>query len=89
VAGASVGELAEACERFIGEAFVRAHPALAWAVGRNDTAPQGQPAVTGFRHAMEMPVLLVAENLIAGSVSGDHPEGHIATAVAQWVSSVP
>jgi hypothetical protein len=74
---------------YLGESFVRAHPQLSWAVGRKDTAPQGQPVVTGFMYNMEMPVLLVAENLVARANSHDAPAGDAARAVSVWESKVP
>lgn len=74
---------------YLGESFVRAFPRLTWAVGREETAPQGQPVVSGFSHEMEMPVLLVAENLIGRAIAEKTPRTDAARAVAVWESKVP
>jgi hypothetical protein len=58
---------------YLRESFARTCSKLAWSVGRKDTAPQGQPVITGFIHRMEMPVLLVAENLVVRATSDDAP----------------
>jgi hypothetical protein len=73
---------------YLGESFTRSYPSLTWAVGRRDTAPQQQPVVSGFQHTMEMPVLLVAENMLRRSHS-DGPDGPgIVVAVRSWSSKV-
>jgi hypothetical protein len=74
---------------YLGESFARTYPQLSWGVGRKDTAPQGQPVITRFLHGMEMPVLLVAENLVARAASGESPAGDAARAVSVWESKVP
>jgi hypothetical protein len=74
---------------YFGESFVRAYPALVWAVGRADTAPQGQPVVTGFEYDMELPALLVAENLIARKIRGDNSTLDARRAVSVWQSRAP
>jgi hypothetical protein len=71
---------------YLGESFVRSHPHLTWAVGRVDTAPQGQPVVTGFAHSMELPVLLVTENLFARLVTDGPSAAGVALAVETWAS---
>lgn len=73
---------------YLGEAFRVSHPGLSWAVGRAETAPQGQPVVTGFKFAMEMPVLLVSENLFARVLAGE-PAGPVVSAViAAWNAKI-
>jgi hypothetical protein len=74
---------------YLGEAFVRAYPQLRWAVGQPDTAPQGQPVVTGFSSTLELPALLVTENIIARVIAGGEPDGGAEKAVAYWTASVP
>jgi hypothetical protein len=74
---------------YLGEAFVRAYAQLRWAVGQPDTAPQGQPVVTGFSSTLELPALLVIENIIARVIAGGEPDGGAEKAVAYWTASVP
>jgi hypothetical protein len=45
--------------------------------------------VKSLAQEMEMPVLLVTQDLIARSVSGDAPVGDAARAVSAWTSKVP
>ena len=69
---------------YLGEAFRLAHPRLSWAVGRAETAPQGQPVVTGFKYSMEMPVLLVSTNMFARRL-GDWPASPgVPEMIATW-----
>jgi hypothetical protein len=81
--------LLAAAAYYLGEAFVRTYPVLRWSVGSRNTAPQGQPVVTGFEHEMEMPVLLVAENLVARSLTDDGPPTDSAQAMASWERKIP
>jgi hypothetical protein len=69
---------------YLGESFTRSLDHLRWAVGREGTAPQGQPVVTGFRYEMEMPVLLVAENTIARGLREPSERSATTTAVESW-----
>jgi hypothetical protein len=73
---------------YLGEAFRVSYRCLSWAVGRAETAPQGQPVVTGFRFSMEMPVLVVSENLFARALAGE-PAGPVVSAViAAWEAKI-
>jgi hypothetical protein len=72
---------------YLGESFVRAYPRLRWAVGRSNTAEQGQPVVTGFDHGMELAVLLVAENTLAREIAEPSDVPAI-TAVTSWSNLV-
>ena len=74
---------------YLGQAFVDADPQLRWAVGRADTAPQGQPVVSGFAHELELPALLVAENIIRDALSGGEVGGRATNAVDYWKASIP
>lgn len=73
---------------YLGESFVRSQPRLTWAVGRVDTAPQGQPVVAGFAYSMELAVLLVTENLFARLVTDGPSVAGVAQAVETWASKV-
>jgi hypothetical protein len=66
---------------YFGEAFQRSFPSLSWAVGRADRAEQGQPVVTGFSSDSDLPVLVVAENLV---LEYERDPSRVATAVRTW-----
>ena len=70
---------------YFGEAFQRHFPSLSWAVGRADRAEEGQPVVTGFSSDADLPVLVVAENLVFEH-QGD--QSRVATAIATWQRAV-
>jgi len=73
---------------YLGETFRVSHPGLSWAVGGTETAPQGQPVVTGFKFSMEMPVLLMSENLFARTLAGE-PAGPVVSAViVAWEAKI-
>jgi hypothetical protein len=74
---------------YLGESFVRENPALSWAVGAPRTAPQGQPVVKGFDFEMELPVLMVAEVLVARVVRQHSPDGGAGKAIDSWLSKLP
>jgi len=51
------------CAYYMGESFARASPILKWGIGNRDFAEQNQPVITGFRQDIEMPPILVTENI--------------------------
>ena len=72
---------------YLGESFVRTFPDLTWALGRADRAEANQPVVTGFVTGVDLPPLMVAENLLLDSKSDDFPR-IVATAVSAWTEAV-
>jgi len=56
---------------YMGECFVRNFADLLWSVGDVDTALKNIPVVSGFRGGLEMPPMLVAENLFRRMLKGD------------------
>jgi hypothetical protein len=66
---------------YFGEAFQHSFPSLAWAVGRADRAEEGQPVVTGFSSDTDLPVLVVAENLV---FEYERDPSRVTTAIASW-----
>jgi hypothetical protein len=66
---------------YFGAAFRRSFPSLSWSVGRADRAEAGQPVVTGFSSDVDLPVLVVAENLV---LEYEDDPSRVATAVASW-----
>jgi hypothetical protein len=73
---------------YLGEAFRVSHPGLSWAVGNTETAEQGQPVITGFRFSMELPVLLVSENLFARALTSDPMGPDVRAVVAFWEGKI-
>jgi hypothetical protein len=50
---------------YLGESFVRSHGSLRWGTGDIEIAHANMPVVTGFENGMEMPPVIVADNLLA------------------------
>jgi hypothetical protein len=73
---------------YLGEAIQASRPGLSWAVGRAKTAPQGQPVVTGFRFSMELPALLVSENLFARALAAEPVAPRVSAVVATWEEKI-
>ena len=73
---------------YLGEPFRVSHPGLSWAVGNTETAEQGQPVITGFRFSMELPVLLVSENLFARALTSDPMGPDVRAVVAFWEGKI-
>jgi hypothetical protein len=73
---------------YLGEAFRASHPGLSWAVGRAETAPQGQPVVTGFKFSMEMPVLPVSENLFARALAVEPAGPDVSAVISAWEAKI-
>ena len=73
---------------YLGESFAQSFTHLRWAVGRRETAPQGQPVITGFKHGMELPVLLVVENTIARDIAEPSDTRSTAEATTSWLTSI-
>lgn len=72
---------------YFGESFVHQFEPLEWGIGNVNFAQQNQPVVTGFRGGMELPVVMVTENLVRGLSSGE-PPSVAAKAVETWASFV-
>jgi hypothetical protein len=71
---------------YLGETFVRQRPQqLRWAGGDRETITENQPVVAGFTRRMELPVILVVENLFRRA--GD--EESVPHLVSAWTERVP
>lgn len=68
---------------YLGEAFVGEFSKLKWSVGREGRAEVRQPVVTGFRTDVDLPVLVVAENLLLR-----HEEQRADASVRTWAAVV-
>ena len=73
---------------YLGESFVRSHR-LRWGTGDIRTAEANMPVVTGFQHEMEMPPIIVADNLLATLSSGPDWTREIKECLEAWNSMAP
>jgi hypothetical protein len=48
---------------FLGESFAKDYPELHWGRGNRETALQNMPVISGFKGNIEMPPIMVTENL--------------------------
>lgn len=69
---------------YYGEAFVRYSPALSWRIGRRDTALKNMPVVDGFRHKLQLPPILIAENLFIDILNGSKGLDAVGQTVEAW-----
>ena len=77
------------CGYFLGQFFVAEFPSLRWTTGDTETALGNMPVVAGFSHDLELPPLLVMENLFGRIVRDPEKLGDIDTAISKWQESVP
>lgn len=73
---------------YMGECFVRNFADLLWSIGDADTALKNIPVVSGSRGGLEMPPMLVAENLFRRMLKGDTDGNAIDVAFRRWVADV-
>lgn len=73
---------------YLGESFVRSHPKLHWRVGRPKTADQNAPVVAGFRKRMELPALLVAENIVLRALRDPSDKGRARDVIEVWKEKI-
>lgn len=69
---------------YYGETFVHYSPTLSWGVGRGDTALKNMPVVDGFSHRLQLPPILIAENLFIDILSGSKGLEAVGQTVATW-----
>lgn len=73
---------------YYGEAFVRYSSTLSWGVGRGDTALKNMPVVDGFSHNLQLPPILIAENLFTDILSGSKGLEAVGQTVETWHGKV-
>jgi hypothetical protein len=73
---------------YLGEAFARNYVHLRWDIGHADFAHQQQPAVVGFRNSMELPVLLVTENLFLNALDSANMSNEFDRVINAWIKRV-
>jgi hypothetical protein len=69
---------------YYGEAFVRYSSTLSWGIGRRDTALKNMPVVTGFSHKLQLPAILIAENLFIDILNDSKGPDAIGQTVEAW-----
>jgi hypothetical protein len=72
---------------YLGQSFVSSHESLEWGLGRKDLLEFQQPVVTGFRTDVDLPALVVAENLFL-DVTDAGFEDRVRTVVGTWSKAV-
>jgi hypothetical protein len=73
---------------FLGASFVTEYPQLKWSTGNRETALQNMPVISGFRSSVEMPPMLVAENLLSRIVGKGASIPIVDTAIGCWVAKI-
>jgi hypothetical protein len=73
---------------FWGASFVKEYPQLSWKVGDDETALQNMPVVEGFCKNVEMPPMLIAENLLRRIHGRNAPVEIVDTAVEAWIAKI-
>jgi hypothetical protein len=76
------------CAYFLGQSFVAEFPSLNWTTGNNETALANMPVVAGFLHDMELPPILVVENLFSRAIDDSSSISDIDTTVDKWLELV-
>lgn len=71
----------------LGEFFVRAYPALHWAVGARDFAEENMPVVAGFRGQTELPPLAVTEGMFSRVLAQGKAWDQVTTMIDAWRKS--
>lgn len=69
---------------YYGESFVRYSTKLSWGVGRPDTALKNMPVVDGFNHELQLPPILIAENIFIDLLSGTKGLDTVRRTVEAW-----
>ncbi len=77
------------CAYFLGMSFVRTYGCLRWSVGDQRFAQKHMPVIVGFKHSLELPVLLVVENLFRRLIADHAPETTVSRAIDRWIAFVP
>lgn len=73
---------------YLGETFVRNFSVLHWSIGKSDTALGNMPVVTGFQFSLEMPPILVCENLFRRAIVDSKRLVDVDRAVKSWSQKV-
>ena len=77
------------CSYYLGESFVRQFDLLSWALGDEETLLANMPVVKGFRHDLEMPSILVTENLFHRALAHENGAKKIEEGIQAWLKRSP
>lgn len=72
---------------YFGECFVKINSKLSWATGDIKSLQANMPVVKGFKKNIELPPILVTENLIRKILEG-HDQSVITKAIEYWMKLV-
>ena len=73
---------------FLGASFVRDYSQLCWGTGKRETALQNMPVIKGFKLNLEMPPILVTQNLAGRIQEQNAPISIVDTAIETWISKI-
>lgn len=68
----------------LGDAFIGAFPGLKWATGNREFATANMPVVAGFGKGLELPALLVVENLFSRRIQNPAGDAGFRRAIETW-----
>ena len=71
---------------YLGESFVRQSSRLFWKIGEKGFAQENMPVVTGFSDEVELPPILVVNNLFRRILAGSGSLSDIDKAIKTWRS---
>lgn len=71
---------------YLGESFVRSFDRLRWAVGAKDFVQENMPVVAGFADGIEMPPLIIVNNLFRRTITDPSRASDFEAAVGFWRS---
>ena len=69
---------------YLGETFVRSEASLRWGIGSPDYAQCNSPVIKGFSHGLEMPTIMIVENLLRDLIIKSIESNRIEEAVSYW-----
>jgi len=73
-----------AASYYLGEAFIRRYQNLSWGIGNPKFHQCNMPVVKGFSSKLELPVILVGENIFGSIFSGMDGIESINTTIETW-----
>jgi hypothetical protein len=77
------------CAYYMGECFVRSHPALRWATGDPEYIEKNMPVVAGFTSDKEMATMMIVKNVFTRILGYNAPITDIDRALNTWTGYLP
>lgn len=74
---------------YLGQSFVTAYSSLKWDIGNEEYIQKNMPIVKGFKSKLELPVLMVAENIFRSAIADSEKLEPIVEQTTEfWMSKV-